>query len=308
MKNFRIVTYLAGWNEKGLEKLRYECLDQINYAFAIPTEEGDLLPLANPDLARRVIAQAHARHVQVLISVGGWSHRNVPLEAVFEKATETPEKIRHLAEAITAMVDEYDFDGADIDWEYPRVHSAKANEALYELLAAALHKRGKLLTTAVYAGISAAGDGCDQLGNPVDDIVGGLTDHALALLDWVHIMAYDGGNGKYHSGYGFSTECARMWRDQRHIPAEKLILGVPFYGRPGGAYAGILAAHPDADQHDVKMMGEIEAHYNGVPTIRKKTRFAIEELGGIMIWEISEDAAEDDKSLLLVIAREAGRV
>lgn len=306
MKDFRIVTYLAGWNEEGIKKLRYNCLDQINYAFAIPTEEGEIRPLDNPEFVRHVIEEAHANGVQVLISIGGWSYQNVPLEATFEKATETPEKTAKLAKAILAVVDEYGFDGADIDWEYPRVHSAKANEDLYELLAAALHKKGKLLTTAVYAGISAAGDGNDQLGNPVDDIVGGLTDRALELLDFVHIMAYDGGSGKYHSSYDFAVGCGRMWRDDKGVPAEKLILGVPFYGRPGGAYAKILKVHPDADQHDVMMMGDVEAHYNGIATIRKKTRFAKEELGGVMIWEISEDAAEDEKSLLMAIAEEAG--
>ena len=134
MKDFRIVTYLAGWNgEKGMEKLRYDCLDQINYAFAIPTEEGDVLPFPDPDFVHKVVNEAHAHNVQVMISVGGWSWQDVPLEATFEKATETPEKTARLAKAIVDVVDEYDFDGADIDWEYPRVHSAKANEALYEL-------------------------------------------------------------------------------------------------------------------------------------------------------------------------------
>lgn len=213
MKKFRIVTYLAGWNESGMEKLRYECLDQINFAFAIPTEEGEIRPFANPDFVRRVVREAHAHDVQVLISVGGWSYQDVPLEATFEKATETPEKTARLAEAILRVVEEYDFDGADIDWEYPRVHSAKANEALYELLAAELHKKGKLLGAAVYAGLSAKGDGNDQLGNPVEDIVGGLTDRALELLDLVHIMAYDGGNYQHHSGYEFSVGCGRMWPD-----------------------------------------------------------------------------------------------
>ena len=305
--NFLIITYFAGWKEDGLKKLRYEYLDHINYAFAIPTEEGKLRPLDKPELARHLIGEAHAHDTKVLISVGGWSYQDVPLEKTFEKATETPEKIKRLAKSIVDMVDEYDFDGADIDWEYPRVHTAAANEALYEILAEELHKRGKLLTTAVYAGVSVADNGNDGLGNSVKDIVYGLTDRALVLLDLVHIMAYDGGQGPLHSSYHFAVNSSRMWRDTRGIPAEKLILGVPFYGRPGGSYENILKEHADADQYDVKMMGEIEAHYNGIPTIQKKTRFALEELGGIMSWEISEDTADTEKSLLVAIAKEAGR-
>ena len=307
MNKFKIGTYIAGWNEGGIKKLRYNCLDFINYAFAVPTEDGDIRPFANPDFVHQVVKEAHEHGVTIVISVGGWSWQDVPLEATFEKATETPEKIERLAKAITAVVDEFDFDGADMDWEYPRIHTAAANEKLLELLSAAMKERGKLLTAAVFAGVSALDNGNDHLGNSVKDIVYGFTDRALELFDWINLMVYDGGNGALHSSYDFALRSGRMWRDEREVPADKLVLGVPFYGRPGGAYWKILAAHPDADQHDVKMMGDIEAHYNGIPTLQAKTRFAMEELGGVMSWEISEDAEEDDKSLLLAMAKEAGR-
>lgn len=41
--------------------------------------------------------------------------------------------------------------------------------------------------------------------------------------------------------------------------------------------------------------------------MRKKTRYAKENLGGIMIWEIAEDAYNPDKSLLKAIADEAAK-
>ena len=223
---FKIGTYIAGWNESGIKKLRYNCLDFINYAFAIPTEEGDILPLANPDFVHKVVKEAHEHGVQVFISVGGWSWKDVPLEATFEKATETPEKIKRLAAAITAVVDEFDFDGADIDWEYPRVHTAAANEKLLELLSVAMTQRGKMLTAAVFAGVSALDNGNDHLGNSVKDIVYGFTDHALELFDWINLMVYDGGNGALHSSYDFALRSGRMWRDERKVPAKKLVLGV----------------------------------------------------------------------------------
>ena len=135
MKDFRIVTYFASWKMDGMKKVRYDCLSQINYAFAIPTEDGEIRPLEHPEIAERLIREGHENGVQVLISVGGWSYLDIPLEDTFIKATETPEKTEKLADAIVAMVEEYGFDGADMDWEHPRVKkgSHKQNEYLLEL-------------------------------------------------------------------------------------------------------------------------------------------------------------------------------
>lgn len=45
----------------------------------------------------------------------------------------------------------------------------------------------------------------------------------------------------------------------------------------------------------------MEVYYNGVDTIAEKTRYAQENLGGIMIWELTQDTADWEKSLLQAI-------
>ena len=60
----------------------------------------------------------------------------------------------------------------------------------------------------------------------------------------------------------------------------------------GGAYTSyrtIVAQNPGAENSD--QVGEI--YYNGIPTIQRKTQYAIDNLGGVMIWEISQDASGD---------------
>jgi GH18 family chitinase len=78
-------------------------------------------------------------------------------------------------------------------------------------------------------------------------------------------------------------------------------MGVPFYGRGpgrGGAYRQLLAqgADPQADVYD-------SIYYNGIKTMRQKTRLAMERGSGIMIWEISEDTTGTN-SLLRAIHEE----
>ncbi len=311
MSKFETVAYFAAWKKEGIRRTKYEYLTQINYAFAIPTVDGEVLPLEYPEVVQRLIKEAHEHDTKVLISLGGWSWLDIPLEDTFVKATETPEKTRKLVDSIMAVVDEYGFDGIDVDWEYPRKSrgSDKQNEYLVELLAERLHAQGKLLTVAVIGG-------CYSLRTDLDhpdvqaslDVCAGYTDKALALYDQINIMAYDGGDEAAFSSYEMAVSCAEYWRDHRGIPGEKITLGVPFYGRPGGSYTDLFAFDGDADKTDNVDLGNGKVSWhNGIPTMRKKTRYAKDTLGGIMIWEIAQDAMNPEKSLLKAIYDEANK-
>lgn len=151
-----------------------------------------------------------------------------------------------------------------------------------------------LLTAAVLSGVTPEGviywDSAAQ------------TDKVMSAVDWFNIMAYDGGDGDRHSTYDFAVLCGKYWKDTRKMPADKVVLGVPFYGRPSWAsYAAILQANPNAYNTDISMINGMQAHYNGIPTIQKKTQYALENLGGVMIWELSQDTTDSGKSLLQAI-------
>ncbi len=297
---FKVVGYYPGWEPNKLDRIQYDVVTNINYAFAIPTAQGGLLPLENPDLARSLIAQAHANNVKVSIAVGGWSYNGTELENTFVQATNTDAKIQAFTNAIMNMVNEYGFDGVDMDWEHPRTGqpSQTQYEKLMLSLSSSLKQKGKLLTAAVLSGVSA--DGVVYWDSAAH------TDAVLECVDWINVMAYDGGDGERHSSYNFAVNCGLYWRDTRHMPAEKVVLGVPFYGRPSWAsYDAILQANPNAYNTDISMINGLQAYYNGIPTIKNKTRWAKQNLGGIMIWELSQDTLDRSKSLLTAIGEAA---
>nr|WP_307991332.1 glycosyl hydrolase family 18 protein [uncultured Niameybacter sp.] len=293
---FKVVGYYYGNEGPGpVEEIQFDKLTHINYAFAIPTREGGIRPLENPENAKKVIAEAHKNNVKVLLAVGGWSYDNgLELEPVFVAATTTDEKCQQLTNQIMAMVKEYGFDGVDLDWEHPRRdgNSKYQYENLMKRLSEATLKEGKLLTSAVLAGVNAAGD------NLWD--AGGHLDSEIHYVDWINVMAYDGGNGDIHSPYSFAVNSLNYWINTRKFAADKVVLGVPFYGRPQWkTYKEILAIDPDAYMKDV-----VDGMwYNGVPTITKKTELALNTCGGIMIWQISQDVTDPQKSLLAAIDR-----
>ena len=81
-----------------------------------------------------------------------------------------------------------------------------------------------------------------------------------------------------------------------------MVLGISFYGRPGWAtYRQLLAADPQADQKDIVLLNGMEVWYNGVPTVQKKASYARAQLGGVMVWEITQDAPSPEQSLLRAI-------
>ena len=128
-----------------------------------------------------------------------------------------------------------------------------------------------------------------------------LSKEAVAALEAIHLMAYDG--GRRHSTLAYAEKAIAQQRRQG-VPAEKLYLGLPFYGRKmedtdqAETYARIVqrfAPKPEADEAG-------GYYFNGPKTIAAKVDLARKHrLGGVMIWEISADTP-DQSALLRVIA------
>ncbi len=300
LTDFKVVGYYPAWKPDKLSAIDFSIITHICYAFAIPTPDGALLDLQNPDTARTILQSAHANGAKVLLSVGGWSYNDIPLENVFVEATANETKIRQFAESILSMCETYGFDGVDMDWEHPRVDgtSAKQYESLMLLLSERLHAQGKLLTAAVLSGVTVDGN--------IYYDAAAHTNVVLNAVDFINVMAYDGGDGERHSSYSFAVNCGTYWKDTRGLPAYKVVMGMPFYARPSWeSYGIILESVPKASDMDCVSYNGMEVYYNGLDTITAKTRYAKENLGGVMVWELTQDTSDPDKSLLQAIGRES---
>ena len=294
---FKCIAYIFCMSDDALPKLRFDIVTHVNYAFAIPTGDGHVLPLEQPDHARAVIEKAHAHGAKVCISLGGWSYQDIPLEATFREATNTPEKIARLTEEIIALAEDYGFDGIDVDWEYPRVDdgSKQQYEAFISLLHSKLKPKGMLLTAAILAGV-------DSNNVPISSATDAQDFPSFDKLDWVNLMTYDC-DGQKHSTYEFAKNSIEYWVKHRRFAPEKMTLGVPFYGKPiPTEYTTLLEADPDAPNKDMVVLNGEEIWYNGRDTLKKKVALAREYgLSGVMLWEISHDSTDPSKSLLVAL-------
>jgi GH18 family chitinase len=168
---FRIIGYVTD-RETIVERIRFDQLTHINYAFLLPKADGTFATIANPWKLQQIVSKAHAANVKVLISVGGWGY-----DEQFEALAADPAKRAVFVAGLVQFVRDYDLDGADMDWEYPGPAQASTQNfvALMGELRAAL-PAGKLLTAAVIA-----------LGKTGDDIL----PEVFSLVDFLNIMAYD---------------------------------------------------------------------------------------------------------------------
>ena len=264
---FKSVGYMPSW-AGNVTSIQYSKLTHINYSFALPNANGTLQPIENTAKLQQLVTLGHQNNVRVSLAIGGWNDGN---DSAFESLAANSGTRTTFVNNVMNTVRQYGLDGVDMDWEYPDPGTSGNNyTALMQQLSTALHNEGKLLTAAV---VSEGGT------------ANGVQPAVFGYVDWLNIMAYDGGSP--HANYDWSINAANFWKN-RGLPKAKTVLGVPFYSRPGYlTYAQLVAQDPANANRDCTPSGEC---YNGLPTVRRKTQWAMANAGGIMNWELSQDA------------------
>lgn len=262
---FKVIGYQASWTDA--KDIDYSKLTHINYSFAKPNPDGTLEPLANPDKLKKIVELAGQKGVKVGIAVGGWNGGD---DSAFETFAATISARKKFIDEILKLVKTYQLDGVDLDWEYPDAGASAIHfSSLVTELSVALKEEGKYLSIAVVS-YGKTGEA--------------ISKEIFGHIDMLNVMAYD---GKDHGSYEQAEKAINYWKE-RGCPDDKIILGLPFYGRsPQISYRDLLAK--DAQAFSKDMVGEVR--YNGIAMIKKKTKLAMISCGGVMIWELSQDAS-----------------
>lgn len=172
-------------------------------------------------------------YVKTLIAIGGWNEGSKKYSAM---ASSAPTRDTFV-DSVLDFLNKYNFDGIDIDWEFPGSNGGHANDrnnfnALLRQLRDQLSSVGKMLTLAVSANPRTIQSGYD-----IQTIVG--------LVDYISVMSYD-----YHGAFdNYTGHNAPLFAREDDVdptfnvafginywisngaPAEKLNMGLPLYGR-----------------------------------------------------------------------------
>lgn len=273
--DFKIVGYLPKYTNTLADHLNafdFTKVTHLNIAFFNPDVNGNF-PASQGTGLDTIVGKAHANNVKVLLSLGGGSN-----QSQYANLLTSANRAAFITK-VMGLVSLYKVDGIDVDLEGDNIDSNY--EAFITGLSAQLKPQDKLLTAAVAWWTRSR-----------------ITDSCLTAFDFINVMAYDM-SGAEHSPYSYATQHLNYWTGDRGLPTSKVVLGVPFYAYyPNGATQGemkfsdIVTQYPYAAYKDTVLRtdGKI-ANYNGITTIQNKTALSQEKAGGIMFWQVLQDAS-----------------
>ena len=278
-------------------------LTHINYAFAHIKSDFESLEIKSESRLSKVAALKKTNpNLKIALSVGGWGAGNFS-----EMAADENHRKKFCQNCLTA-VKKYNLDGIDLDWEYP---------------------------TSSSAGISASPNDKDNFTLLVKDLRAALGSDRLVTMassasakyvnfrdfidymNFVNLMTYDMGDPPYHNAGLYKSSMTKRSCDESvtlhlnaGVPYEKIVLGVPFYGRDDNK--AFSASDPDdnyvyykdivkgnyTDRWDdnakvpylTDASGTMVLSYDNETSIGLKADYVKQKgLKGAMYWEIGGD-------------------
>lgn len=321
-KKLNVVAYVAGYRNFDFSTIDAAKLTHINFAF-VNIREGEVVfdttkidgkSLTPKDLEALRSLKTTSPDLKILASVGGWTWSNG-----FSDAALTDESRDKFSTSCAKLITQYHLDGIDIDWEYPNQSGAgntfrpedihnftlmlKAVREALEKLSAANSGAHYLLTIAT---------GADQ-----DYVKNTELGDLQQYVDFINIMTYDFYNG-WHKSTGHHSNLnpsATPELDKNSIvnavdlhlkagvPANKVNLGIPFYGR---IWEGVKSPERNGLFQEAETIGSGIDYVNFAEKINKDgfTRYWDETAKAPYLWNKEKKtfiSYEDEESIQLKI-------
>ena len=307
--NMVVVAYVTSWTQEIPDPAT---MTHINYAFGHVNDSFDGVRIDNPERLRMIVGLKEKNPgLKVMLSIGGWGSGRFSEMAASEKNRKA------FVKDCRKVVGDFKLDGIDIDWEYPTQSSAGISSSpddtgnftlLMRDLRRALGNK-KLLTAATV---------CDA--KYID------FRSCVQYMDFVNVMAYDMGNPPRHHAALFpspvSSHITASQAVEEHlkagVPASKLVMGMPFYGRGNREDSGlkeydrtgILPKGYEKRWDDVGKVpyianekGELVRGYDNSRSLAEKCQFILDHhLRGGMYWDYASDNSQGDERTTLYLS------
>lgn len=235
----KIICYYESWNAYdgyNPEDFDASLCTHINYAFIGLWEDGnvrvedDSLDIDQGLYKRVTDLKLKNPNLKVLLSVGGGSDGAAEL---FSGMAADAGKRGAFIGSASYFISTYNFDGLDIDWEYPYESDRDNYINLLEQVRSAFNEHGWLLTVAASADPNGYAYNVPRMNE---------------ILDWINVMTYD----MYGSWSSYTGQCSPLYassvedeweRNTLNLAAagnnwvnagaskDKLAMGIAFYGR-----------------------------------------------------------------------------
>ncbi len=327
-----VAYYYCGYdNNIPPSKINYKNLTHIIESFAWPNANGSIgLTQGLPNST--LINDAHNANVKVLVSFGGSGNSSEFAAMASDSASRAT-----FVKNVVNLLAKYEFDGVDLDWEYPTFRQGGLLTQLVKDLRNAFDttSASKRLNEKWLIAMAVPATSYNSAGFQYANLIN--------YVDWFSVMTYDfygswssvaGNNAPMFESVLDPDQAGSCYSSIEYIlstgiPPEKMLLGVPFYGKQfnaSGLYKPYTGNVPDLNYSQIVdsiNTGEWNYYWDDqsmVPYLINKssTKFITYDdtasikiktdtvksmgLGGIMIWALGLDAdAAYNEPLLNVI-------
>lgn len=284
----KIIGYLPTYRFSMAESIEVEKLTHLNIAFAHPNSIGDLVCAGNyQNIIQRVRSKNPDLKVMISVAGGGLTQNQKLLWKKYMSAEYRSGFISNIIRFLRS----YDLDGVDMDLEWNDVDTTYAP-----------FTRELSDSLRIYRYIFSAAF-------PAMKRYSVLENKDFEVFDFINIMAYDNAGPwrpndvGQHSSLDLARRAINFWNTICEVPRDRIVLGIPCYGydfncRPvkGKPYSSMVSCDRFLAFEDKSDL----TFYNSIPTIVEKSKLARESCGGIMLWELGQDAVAEygDYSLL----------
>ncbi|TQN63783.1 Chitinase A1, partial [Colletotrichum shisoi] len=258
-------TYFAGYHaNRGfpVSSMPWEKYTDVKYAFAETSADGSLnLTKSAPDQLPVFVSAAHEHNVKALVSIGGWTGSRFFSTSIGDAANRSA-----FVKTCLDLVDKYNLDGLDFDWEYPNRQGLGCNainpDDTANFIAFLKELRQKQTKPLFLTAATSLNPWFDAAG--VSSANGALAPFT-ETLDYLMVMGYDiygawAATGGPNAPLAFSCDSRNnqggikegvdKWINAG-IPAGKLVLAVGAYGHGFSVNStsaftapGVLNAYP----------------------------------------------------------------
>ena len=319
-----VAAYYRSWkNLPSPDKIEFNNLTHIIQAFAYPDTLGSIHYLAGVPNSN-LIQAAHLANKKILLSFGGQANSDG-----FGVMTSDSSYRSNFINNVVNILSANNYDGIDIDWEYP------SNQQGKQLTTLVTELRQKFDSLNSHWLITLAVPPTSYYGQNFQ------YESMINYVDWFSIMTYG-----YHGSFsGHSGPLAPLYQSPldndgavsfsvgymyytRKIPQNKLLLGIPFFGlsfNTAGLYKPFTGSVPDlsfADAMDSLKSGGWNYNWDTVSSVpylqnnshtglitfddtisvRLKTEYSFtKNLGGVMVWALDQDMFNNNDPLLETI-------
>ena len=210
-------------------------LTHINYAhgrFKNPkTGDGGIVITESKQapISKVVALKSVNPKLKVMLMIGGWGgHADG-----FSEMAKSEAKRTEFCQSVKKLIDQHKLDGVDIDWEYPTQSADNetgcdpSDTQNFNLVLKELREALGTSKIISYASSSSHPEYVDWA-------------TAIHYIDYVNVMTYDmgaapkGHNSPLHKGERFthsSWDEAVQKHEKYHVPKNRQVMGVPFYGK-----------------------------------------------------------------------------